>query len=430
MLPPKIILFSNGAEHVNDIFDWTQNNFHIQHFPLLYQLTSADLKTNISLIILIDQKTNKNLDRKIVALQQKLPKIPLLVMVESTNTADVLFLFRTGVKDVLTFPLKKSEFLKKVKRFAVSPVSSFSVMQLIGAFFYSFRKKTLAFWNLLFKKWSYDSASLGIVPNEAYSKILEENPRSEYDLKIKFLGGLRIEVRGKKVKPIAGKKVNSLLAYLLYSHKKPVHRDILMEKFWGNTSPSSARNSLNVAMHSIRKHFLSVLPQQDLLIYKNECYSINSDLDIITDVEQFTAYWQKGSITEQNQGLENALGAYNKAISLYKGDFMEDMLYEEWCEAERDNLKETFLLILDRQSNFFFNQEGYSVAINICRKMLQKDPCLEEVYRKIIICYKKLGLRDKAIRWCYKCEQSLKEELGVEPSEETLLLFERVRTQD
>jgi DNA-binding SARP family transcriptional activator len=200
-----------------------------------------------------------------------------------------------------------------------------------------------------------------------------------------------------------------------------------MERFWGETSPSSARNSLNVAIHTIRKHFTKALPQQDLLIYKNECYSINTDLDIRTDVEQFAAYFQKGSIMEQNQGLEHALGAYNKAVALYRGDFMEDMLYEEWCEAVRDNLKETFLLILDRQSNFFFEQASYSVAITICKKMLEKDPCLEEVHRKLIVCYKQLGQQDKAIKQFYKCAQSLQEELGLVPSEETKALLNQLR---
>ena len=61
--------------------------------------------------------------------------------------------------------------------------------------------------------------------------------------------------------------------------------------------------------------------------------------------------------------------------------------------------------------------------------MLEKDPCLENVHRKLILCYYKLGLRDKAIKQYYRCAKALKDELNIEPSTPTKELFDTIRNE-
>ena len=419
MLPLKIILLGGSISNVNTITEWMPRKFNVWHYHINYQLTTADLKNKPALIFIVSDSPDKREFKKLLAIRKKLRLVPVIFCVNKPTKEDILSIFRLGAKDVLSLPLKKKEFITAIRR-NIGP--SANTKQGVSSSFNFFFHRVQGIIKSLFRKKPYKKAALRFVANETIASVMEEDNNSNYDIKARFFGGLEIEVRGKKMEKLRGKKIISLLAYLLYYHKKPVHRDKLMEKFWGNTPPSSARNSLNVAMHAIRRYFYKVLPEQDILVYQNECYSINADLDIITDVELFTNYWQKGRSAEQVQGLDKALGAYNKAIALYRGDFMENTPYEEWCEGERDNLKETYLLILDRKSSYFFDHEAYGVAINICKKMIRKDACLEDIHRKLIICYQKLGHRDKAIRQYHKCFQSLKEELGVEPSDQTKAL--------
>jgi DNA-binding SARP family transcriptional activator len=60
----------------------------------------------------------------------------------------------------------------------------------------------------------------------------------------------------------------------------------------------------------------------------------------------------------------------------------------------------------------------------VCRKILAKDPCIEENHPRLIICYQNLGMRDIAIRQFYLCEETLKKELSVRPSDYTRSLFQ------
>ena len=135
---------------------------------------------------------------------------------------------------------------------------------------------------------------------------LPEQVKTNHQMEVRFLGKLSIRLNAKDLKKISGKKTNSLLAYLLYHNKRSIHRDKLMEKFWGEVSPSCARNSLNVAIYAIRRYFQKKLPDQEVLIYKNECYYLNPDLDLGTDVERFLIYWQQAKQMETTHGLESA----------------------------------------------------------------------------------------------------------------------------
>ena len=427
MLPPKIILLGGNTEQVNAISAITPRQVELVHYPFSYQLTSSDLKPQPGLILFILEENNQNSLERLETIQRRLKTVPIIVLADNPAQAEIIEVFRRGVDDFFTFPLNEQAFLKSVLQHSItayltaagyaSPLKR--ATQVLSKYWRAslnrFRRKQ--------QDYELDTSALRFIPNELASSFLEEPNIDFYDIRIQFFGQLKVEMRGNTLPPIPGKKVNSILAYLLYNHAKPIHREKLMGKFWGDNAPSSARNSLNVAIHTIRKQFQEILPEQDVLIYQNQYYSINSNLDIITDVELFMQYWQKGNRIEKEQGLENALGAYNKAAALYQGDFLEDMLYEEWSEAFRDNLKETYLFILDRQSNYFFSKKAYGVAINICKKMLAKDPCMEDVHRKLIICYKKIGHRDKAVRQYQKCEQILRTELNMPLSEETKALL-------
>lgn len=253
-----------------------------------------------------------------------------------------------------------------------------------------------------------------------------QNLNPEQIIDCRFLGPFSVKAYGQKLKLPSGKKTMALLAYLLYHHNKPIHREILMNVFWPTSCSESARNSLNSALYNIRKAFQNILKHEDLLLYKNECYFINPSLDIITDTDQFNTFWNRGRQTDLSKGLEKAVKDYNHAVELYTSDFLEVLRYEDWCEPIRDNLRESYLLALNRLSFFFFESELYTVAINLCKKILIIDPYLEDVHQRLIVCYHKTGARDKAIKQYHKCKTILKEELQINPSEQTSQLFYKI----
>ncbi|MCB0555526.1 MAG: winged helix-turn-helix domain-containing protein [Phaeodactylibacter sp.] len=438
MPPRKIAVFGGEVEEVERILELIPKGYEIEKPPVSPRPGQNPNKEQPVLAIVL-RAQGWNTIRKVA---ERYRNIPILAIASQPSPQEVIEAFREGARDFLIYPLQDEEFRAvffDLAREGGNNDHYYSKNQdrvtkgqpRLRAWF-----SRLAQWlgrSGPGKPWEADTRyplattlAGGVVSKVYYTPLVETGSRRQPNLDVALFGPLTIKLAGLPIKKLPGKKVNALLAYFLYYHHKPAHRDILMEKFWGNHSPSSARNSLNVAIYALRKHLHKALPDTDVLLYDNDYYQLNPELDIVTDVERFLAHWQRGRTLETTHGLSQAVKSYQLAAGLYTGEFLSGLPYDEWCELERDNLKETYLFILDRLSTYFFQEADYTTTARICTQMLEKDPCLEDVHRKLIIACYQLGHRDKAVRQYYKCAKILRRELDVDPSPQTQSLFEHI----
>ena len=217
-----------------------------------------------------------------------------------------------------------------------------------------------------------------------------------------------------------------VMAYLFLHHEKQIHKEKLMERFWPSSSGASAKNCLNVAIWNSRKCLSECLGDKNLILYSNPFYAINPTLSIQTDVDQFDALWNKAYTILRTQGIQPVVKDFQKMVDLYRGELLEDYQNVEWAEEEREKFRERFLSALSFLSAHFFDNENYTACIDYCIKALQNDDCLEEIHRRLMECYFKLNLKDKAIKQYQKCCASLKK-LSAYPSKETVQLFDFIK---
>jgi DNA-binding SARP family transcriptional activator len=223
------------------------------------------------------------------------------------------------------------------------------------------------------------------------------------------------------------KKGKSIFAYLCYHSNKPIYRDVLIDVFWPKSTPDSARNNLNVVIHGLRKRFQQLDPAREYIVFKDECYSINPEITIWSDVWELQVLWQKAQSIERRKGLNAATEFYEQIAAIYGGDFLSDEPYEDWSTLERENLREIFMVSLEIISENRFQIGNYSEAISICNAILEKDNCREEIYRRLMCCYQQVGRRDKALKAYRKCVQALRVELDVAPSAATIELYKKIK---
>lgn len=425
MRRPRVIMFCSGVQAKQDRHYLVEKH-EIHAFPISYKLKRKDIKKNQTVVIFWYESDNQFIRKKLLEIKKSFSKLPIFMISENPTIEDLILALNLNISGFFHPPLNKEEIthaidevLSKRKSFIQQWQNNFK--SLPNKLFGKFNKEK--FNNLI-----TEASTLGFVP-QGYSDLLQSKYEAgkSYDIRVQFFDELVIKSDTKTLNPIKGKKNNSLLAYLLFHHQKPIHRDILMEKFWSNVPHSSSRNSLNVAIHAIRKAFAPLFENQEVILLENDCYAINPQLEILLDTEEFDYFWKKGKAIEATQGLKHALGAYNRALGIYQGDFLSRMIIEDWCEPERDNLKETYLFILNRLSTYFYDENNYDACINIGKKMLAKDICLEEVHRKLIKCYHGLGLNDLAVRQYVKCKENLQNELGIPPSKLTEALFTKIQ---
>jgi DNA-binding SARP family transcriptional activator len=249
------------------------------------------------------------------------------------------------------------------------------------------------------------------------------------ELAVHLLGPLCVAVGGMAAQDWPSARCRSLLGYLL-THREPgPPREVLMEIFWPGSSPEASRNSLNVAIHGLRRTLRSVtdLP---IVVHGGGAYRINRDLRLWLDVEEFDSHVESGRRSEETGDLDQAMRHYEFAASLYRGDFMADDPYEDWAALTRERLRLTHLDALGRLSNLYFNAGHYTVCASLCLRIVERDPCREDAHRRLMRCYSRQGLPHLALMQYRLCAQALADELGVEADPATAELYQHIRRHE
>ena len=113
-----------------------------------------------------------------------------------------------------------------------------------------------------------------------------------------------------------------------------------MAQFWPDSTADSARNSLNVAIFSLRKALRVGFDDNfSHIIFRNNAYSLNSEMVVWVDVEAFEAQLQDGGRLENEGDWETAVSIYQAAESLYQGSFLAEERYETWVAQYRTSAR-------------------------------------------------------------------------------------------
>jgi DNA-binding SARP family transcriptional activator len=147
------------------------------------------------------------------------------------------------------------------------------------------------------------------------------------------------------------------------------------------------------------------------------------------DYFEFEKYVQAGLRLELAGQIEDSIEQFGIAEGLYLGDFLEEDLYEEWPVFHRQKLLNQYMSLVEKLIEFYFQNRQYTASVHFCQKILRKDRCYEAAHRYLMRCYLAQGLRHLAIRQYQTCIRALREEVDIEPSEDTVTLYKHILYQ-
>jgi DNA-binding SARP family transcriptional activator len=245
-------------------------------------------------------------------------------------------------------------------------------------------------------------------------------------LTVYCLGPFRVYQDDQLINDWPSGKGKCIFKYMIANSGRPIPKEMLMDLFWSDADPDSARNNLNVAMYGLRQAFRADRPDFLHILFQDDCYLLNPDMVMWVDAEEFLQRYETGRTLEKRGRLAEAVREYEAAEGLYQGDFLEEDLYQDWPVLRREGLKDGYLFILDRLSRYYFEQKSYATSIHLCKKILAKDDCREDAYRRLMRCYSRQGQRNLALRQYHLCVETLAQTLDVSPIDETNVLYRRI----
>lgn len=243
------------------------------------------------------------------------------------------------------------------------------------------------------------------------------------DIAASALGPLEVHVAGRRVPRWTSLKARSVFQYLLIHQDRPIRRDVLMALQWPDHSHNSARNNLNVALYSLRNTLEGLGQGAQPIVYRDGCYVLNPELTWWIDRNEFLSAVGDARRAHREDRPERVIGAYRKAIGLYRGPLFEDDGDAEWYLPEQRRLQDLYGQALEGIAEIHFRLGELAEAQEFGQRALGHDPCSESAHRLLMRCHASRHQQQLVGRQYRICVDALRDELGVGPSDETTRLF-------
>jgi WD40 repeat protein/DNA-binding SARP family transcriptional activator len=237
-------------------------------------------------------------------------------------------------------------------------------------------------------------------------------------------------------------KARGLLAYLAVETGQAQRREKLAGLLWPGYTESSARANLRRALADLRQAIGDHQATPPYLLIAQETLQFNAASDASVDVTSFVRLTSPtppaplASVPNAPSTTgQSTLPPLEQAVALYRAPFLEGFsipdspAFDEWALLTREQLNRLMLQALRRLADGYQAQGEYDHALPHAWRQVDMDPWQEAAHRQVMQLLALSGQRGAALAQYESCRRLLAAELGVEPSEQTRELVERIRSE-
>ena len=237
--------------------------------------------------------------------------------------------------------------------------------------------------------------------------------------KIILFGGLQVQHGERVVTRFRTRKTASILAYLAFYRRRIHTREELADRFWPEDEPEAARASLRTALNSLRKQLGAISGDQEtVLVSDRTCVRLRHDV-LTTDVAAFEAALE---VAETSQHAEEQADALRRAVLLHRGELLPEV-YDEWVAPERERLSAAYTAALRRLAERAEADGDLDQALELALRLVAADSTDEATRLDAMRLYQKQGKYYEAVRQYRELERVLRDEMGLEPSDEVKAVY-------
>jgi two-component SAPR family response regulator len=190
--------------------------------------------------------------------------------------------------------------------------------------------------------------------------------------------------------------------------------------FWPDISPARLKVRFKINIYRIRQAL-----GQDAILFEDDRYRFNRTINYRWDRELFDKLYEQIRNTVVPSEKKKLLA---EALDLIKGDYLAD-LDAEWAVHDRIKYQDSRRqIMLDLAAVHLQDGQAYD-CLNIARRILQLDPLLEAAHRLMIQAYASLHDPANMTLQYRQYQQTLENEMGLEPSSEISTLYKQLMAE-
>ena len=203
-------------------------------------------------------------------------------------------------------------------------------------------------------------------------------------------------------------------------------RESVAELFWNELSQTRTNSNFRRELSILRKHL------GDFLSISLDFVGINPSSNVQLDAKSLQTATQ--TIEHGKRKIsDKELARAKEDIDLYRGDFLAGFHlrgatgFENWADIQREYFRQLAITALGDLVSYYTASGGYGDGIARAKQLLRLDPLLESSHRQLMRLLALNNQRQLALEQFKQCKQRLKKDLGVEPANETIELYEVIR---
>lgn len=205
-----------------------------------------------------------------------------------------------------------------------------------------------------------------------------------------------------------------IVFYLLH-HPEGASKSRLLELFWGNDR--SGPNQLSNLLYKMHRAL-----GEELVVYRNERYYFNRNLDYEYDVEQFL--WYRDQVSEATSPDKRAEFQIHM-MRLYRGVFLPES-EGVWVVPEQERLRQIFMETVLALGEHHLMGGEYSKCLEDCWQAIEHEANSEGIYRLAMRAAAAMGDRGN-VNYFYRLYERISRKTdNYGPSLETDILYRQL----
>lgn len=249
-------------------------------------------------------------------------------------------------------------------------------------------------------------------------------------VEVRLFGGLEVKTaRGLVAQRDWGKrKARLLFAMLVARHGTDVHRAELIDYLWPDLDEGHGVNNFYVVWSAMKRAVAPGSSEDDASRpfenHNGVCRIVAGR--VVSDLDLFTRAREDARRARNVDDTKAEAAALRTSIELYRGDVLPGDIYDDWFGGVRQCFRQEYQASVIRYATIVIEQGDPLAALPFVIQASERDPLREDLYQIRIRLEVASNQRGAAMGTYMSCRNTLIEELGIDPSRETVALYQQI----
>ena len=243
----------------------------------------------------------------------------------------------------------------------------------------------------------------------------------EQKLEVRMLGGFSVMYAGKEIVIDRSfvSKTTQLFQLFLTHAQDGVSKATLIDALYGREEVENKNGSLNNTIFRLRRQLKAAgLPDSNYICIQSGMCTWDETIPVWVDVCEFEKLVQEG----QECSKEEQLDAYRRAVAIYAGEFLPNMIGEDWVTVENVHCRDLYARCVQELCEDGMMEERYEEVLRVSSAAAAIYP-FEDWQLWQIDSLMAMSRYQEAMTVYEKSTQLAFDELGLSPSPEMLRRF-------